>query len=93
MQAQARAPVPFVRLAYLYGGRNLVVNIRAQICCSDPLTEYPMRVLLIEDDRAAADYIARGLTEQGHVCDVLADGTDGLFQATREDYDLSLIHI
>ncbi len=50
-----------------------------------------MRILMIEDDRSAADYVARGLTENGHICDVLADGTDGLFQATRETYDVVVV--
>ena len=43
-----------------------------------------MRILLIEDDAQTADYVARGLVEAGNVCDVTADGQDGLFQATRE---------
>lgn len=50
-----------------------------------------MRLLIIEDDTAVADYVRRGLTESGHVCDVLADGTDGLFQATRESYDVLIV--
>ena len=50
-----------------------------------------MRLLLIEDDLATSAYISRGLTEAGHVCDVLADGTDGLFQATRETYDVLVV--
>lgn len=50
-----------------------------------------MRLLLLEDDRSVSAYIARGLTEAGHVCDVLADGTDGLFQATRESYDVLVV--
>ena len=50
-----------------------------------------MRILLIEDDPAAAAYVARGLSEQGHVCNVLADGTDGLFEATRESYDVLVV--
>ena len=47
-----------------------------------------MRILMIEDDATAAGYAAKGLSESGHVCDVLTDGTDGLFQATRETYDV-----
>ena len=47
-----------------------------------------MRILMIEDDTATSDYAARGLSQAGHVCDVLADGSDGLFQATRETYDV-----
>ena len=50
-----------------------------------------MRILLIEDDPSVSAYVARGLSEQGHVCDVLAEGTDGLFQATRETYDVLVI--
>lgn len=50
-----------------------------------------MRILLIEDDTSVSAYVARGLSEQGHVCDVLAEGTDGLFQATRETYDVLVI--
>ena len=50
-----------------------------------------MRLLLVEDDPSVADYVARGLTENAHVCDVLADGRDGLFQATREQYDVIVV--
>jgi two-component system OmpR family response regulator len=50
-----------------------------------------MRLLLIEDDVSVSAYIARGLTEAGHVCDVLADGKDGLFQATRDAYDVVVV--
>ena len=50
-----------------------------------------MRLLLIEDDPSVSAYVARGLTEAGHVCDVLADGKDGLFQATRESYDVVVV--
>jgi two-component system, OmpR family, response regulator len=50
-----------------------------------------MRILLIEDDRETANYIARGLTEEGHIVDSLADGRDGLVQATKEAYDLVIV--
>jgi two-component system OmpR family response regulator len=50
-----------------------------------------MRILLIEDDPSVSAYVARGLSEHGHICDVLAEGTDGLFQATRESYDVLVI--
>ncbi|MFM2351403.1 MAG: hypothetical protein RIR04_2369 [Pseudomonadota bacterium] len=50
-----------------------------------------MRLLLVEDDPSVSAYVARGLTEAGHVCDVLADGKDGLFQATRENYDVVVV--
>ncbi|MDN5927078.1 MAG: winged helix-turn-helix domain-containing protein [Hyphomicrobiales bacterium] len=47
-----------------------------------------MRILVIEDDGKTSDYIAKGVTEAGHVCDVLADGRDALFTATRDAYDV-----
>lgn len=50
-----------------------------------------MRILLIEDDRKTADFVAKGLSEAGHLCDVLSDGRDGLFQAQREDYDVVVV--
>ena len=50
-----------------------------------------MRILMIEDDAAASEYASKGLSESGHVCDVLADGSDGLFQATRETYDVIVV--
>jgi two-component system OmpR family response regulator len=50
-----------------------------------------MRLLLVEDDKKAADYIARGLREEAHICDVLADGQDALFHALREQYDVLVV--
>src|SRR6185369_1387037 len=50
-----------------------------------------MRILLIEDDRKTADFVAKGFGEVGHVCDVMKDGRDGLFQAQREEYDVVVV--
>ncbi len=47
-----------------------------------------MHLLLIEDDAEAAKYLAKGLRESGYTVDLAADGRDGLFQATEEQYDL-----
>ena len=47
-----------------------------------------MRLLLVEDDHRTADYIVRGLTEAGHVCDLVRDGHDALFAATSGAYDV-----
>ncbi len=46
-----------------------------------------MRVLIIEDDRAVAEYIKKGLSELGHVADVAYEGKEGMFLATTENYD------
>lgn len=50
-----------------------------------------MRILLIEDDTKTSDYITKGFSEAGHVCDVIGDGRDGLFQAQREAYDVIVV--
>jgi two-component system OmpR family response regulator len=49
--------------------------------------EGAVRVLVIEDNHSTAEYVAKGLREAGHVVDLVQDGHDGLFQATKGDYD------
>ncbi len=50
-----------------------------------------MRILLIEDDLSVANFIVKGLTENNHVVDHQADGKEGLFFATTENYDVMII--
>ncbi len=50
-----------------------------------------MRILCIEDDKELLDYVTKSLTECGHVVDTAQNGTDGLFMATTETYDVLLI--
>lgn len=47
-----------------------------------------MRILYVEDDRRTADYVTRGLSEAGHVADLLVDGRDALLHAMNERYDV-----
>ena len=47
-----------------------------------------MRLLLIEDDQEAAQFLLKGLRESGYAVDHAGDGRDGLFQATEGNYDL-----
>jgi two-component system, OmpR family, response regulator len=51
----------------------------------------PMRVLIIEDDREVAAFIAKGLKESRHSADIASNGKDGLFLATTEQYDVLII--
>ena len=46
-----------------------------------------MRILVVEDDRKTADFMAKGLTEAGFVVDHAVDGREGLFMASSGDYD------
>jgi len=50
-----------------------------------------VKILLIEDDRQTADYIAKGLREHGHVVDKAENGRDGLYLATGEAYDVMIV--
>jgi two-component system OmpR family response regulator len=47
-----------------------------------------MRILIIEDDRATADFMAKALNEQGHLTDRADNGRDGLYMASGRDYDV-----
>ncbi|MBK1841449.1 response regulator transcription factor [Azospirillum sp. YIM B02556] len=50
-----------------------------------------MKILVIEDDRQAASYLAKGLKEASHVVDVANDGKEGLFLAGAEHYDVMIV--
>ena len=50
-----------------------------------------MRILIIEDDREAASYLTKALSEAGHVATHAADGEDGLHLATTRDYDMMIV--
>ena len=50
-----------------------------------------MRLLIIEDDRNAADYLVKAFREVGHVADHAGDGEDGLGLALDGLYDVLII--
>jgi two-component system, OmpR family, response regulator len=50
-----------------------------------------MRLLLVEDDRRAARYLLRGLSETGHVVDHTEDGETGLAMALEGIYDALIV--
>ena len=47
-----------------------------------------MRLLVIEDEPKLADYLHKGLSENGYVVDVARDGIEGRRLATHGEYDL-----
>jgi two-component system, OmpR family, response regulator len=51
----------------------------------------PMKILLIEDDRILADYVAGGLRESGHVVDHCEDGKTGLFAVAEAAHDVVIL--
>lgn len=52
-----------------------------------------MKILVIEDDTRAADYLRQGFTEAGFVVDTAADGENGLSAARHSDYAVILCDI
>ncbi len=52
-----------------------------------------MRVLVCEDDRVIADFVAQGLREAGFAVDVAATGTEGLRTALDTSYDVAVVDV
>ncbi|HEY7284078.1 MAG TPA: response regulator transcription factor [Vicinamibacterales bacterium] len=52
-----------------------------------------MRILLVEDEPAAARVLAKGLREQAYAVDVAEDGRAALFQASINDYDAIILDV
>jgi two component heavy metal response transcriptional regulator, winged helix family len=52
-----------------------------------------MKILVIEDEAKARDYMRKGLTEAGFIVDVAENGQDGLFYAQEHHYDLILLDV
>jgi CheY-like chemotaxis protein len=52
-----------------------------------------MRILVVEDEPAAAAVLAKGLREHAYAVDVAADGSTALEQAGISDYDLIVLDV
>ena len=52
-----------------------------------------MRILVVEDERLAAEVLAKGLREHAYAVDVAADGAAALEQAAANEYDLIVLDI
>ena len=50
-----------------------------------------MRILIIEDDRDAAQYLAKGLRESGHSAEIAENGREGLLRAAVEQFDVLIV--
>jgi two-component system OmpR family response regulator len=50
-----------------------------------------MRLLIIEDDRDAADYLVKAFRESGHVAEHAADGEEGYTLAADGSYDVLIV--
>jgi DNA-binding response OmpR family regulator len=52
-----------------------------------------MRILIVEDDRKVASFLARGLREEGYVVDASHDGEDGRMKAHVHPYDVLILDV
>jgi two-component system copper resistance phosphate regulon response regulator CusR len=52
-----------------------------------------MKILVVEDEQKAGDYLKQGLMEAGFVVDLTRDGLDGLHFAVTEAYDLVILDV
>ena len=52
-----------------------------------------MRVLLVEDETRIADFVSRGLSEQGYAVDVASDGDEALQWTDVADFDLIVLDV
>jgi two-component system OmpR family response regulator len=50
-----------------------------------------VKILLVEDDPEASDYVVQGLQDEGHSVEVASDGRNGLFRAAGEEWDLLIV--
>ncbi len=68
---------------------QITSHITSQHATEDPVPT--MRILVIEDDREAASWLIKGLSESGHVADLAGDGLDGLALACDGNYDVLIV--
>ncbi|MES2188530.1 MAG: heavy metal response regulator transcription factor [Pseudomonadota bacterium] len=52
-----------------------------------------MKILVIDDEPKAAEYVRQGLSESGYAVEVTHSGTDGLHVAVTGDHDLIILDV
>lgn len=52
-----------------------------------------MRILLVEDDRRIARFVAKGLREQAYAVDVTGDGDEAIYKLSINDYDAVILDV
>jgi two-component system OmpR family response regulator len=50
-----------------------------------------MKILIVEDDKEAASWLEKGLSEEGHVVDLASNGIDGLAMARELSHDVIIM--
>jgi DNA-binding response OmpR family regulator len=52
-----------------------------------------MRILVVEDEKKVASFIAKGFQQEGHAVDVVHEGEAGTYQAINFDYDVVILDV
>jgi DNA-binding response OmpR family regulator len=52
-----------------------------------------MRLLIVEDEKKVASFIAKGFEQEGYAVDVVYDGEAGAYQALNFDYDVVVLDV
>lgn len=52
-----------------------------------------MKILIVEDDSVLAQFIRKGLQEEGHIIDQAANGEEGFLLASTYSYDLLILDV
>ena len=52
-----------------------------------------MRILIVEDERKAADYLQKSLRESGSIVEVASNGFDGRYMIEEFDFDLVILDV
>ncbi|HON55868.1 MAG TPA: response regulator transcription factor [bacterium] len=52
-----------------------------------------MRILIVEDDLTLAEFIKKGLTEEGYAVDIISNGEQGLNIALNFEFDLIILDV
>ena len=89
-EASIAHPFPFIAFRWQQAVKRMmdeIVTIPAEIAANH------MRVLIVEDERKVASFIARALREQSYQVDVAETGERGLQLATSSLYELILLDV
>lgn len=69
---------------------GILASCRSQ---ARPLAFHDVKLLYVEDDPAAQQYIFKGLGEHGFLVEVVSDGTAGFERGSRGAYDLIILDV
>jgi two-component system OmpR family response regulator len=76
-------------LPQLYGQTAMLMQSQQQ--STDSAYKDRMKILVVEDDREAADYLEKAFAEAGHTAHLAADGESGFVLAAEGDYDVLVV--